>query len=188
MIKPVFCTPEDLELLKTSSKIGIFFTGGVESTLLLYELSKFSKKIQLYTVLRPYVNLERIKNIINYINSFNGVAVDFLFTIPTKGDVYDGGKTFIRWARHLADVEVDALYIGSNEHMEHLPKRQYLNHSKIILPFKGLQKDRIVEMYKNEGLIDLLNMTHSCFIETIEHCGRCIGCIERTWAFERNNI
>jgi len=169
-------------------KVGLFFTGGVESTLLLNRLSKEDNVLQLYTVLDPSINLDRIENIVTYINGNNNVSVNFPFTIPVKNTKEDKDRTFIRWALHLAKVEVDMLYIGSNEHMDHLPKREYLNNNKIVLPFKGLQKDRIIEMYKNEGLLELLNMTHSCFIDKISHCSKCIGCVERTWAFERNNL
>lgn len=168
--------------------VGLFFTGGVESTLLLHQLSKQDAVLQLYTVLNPYINVERMQQIISYVNMNNKVTVNFPFTIPLKNPETDKDRTFIRWARHLAQVEVDMLYIGSNEHMDHLPKRQYLIHDKIIMPFKGLQKDKIVEMYKHEGLTELLKMTHSCFIDSTDHCGKCIGCIERTWAFERNTI
>lgn len=168
--------------------VGLFFTGGVESTLLLHQLSTEHDVLQLYTVLNPYINMERIHHIVSYVNMNNNVAVNVPFTIPLKNPETDKDRTFIRWARHLAKVEVDMLYIGSNEHMDHLPKRQYLIHDKIHMPFKGLQKDKIVEMYKNTGMTELLKMTHSCFMDRITHCGNCIGCIERTWAFERNNV
>ena len=111
-------------------KVGLFFTGGVESTLLLNRLSKEDNVLQLYTVLDPSINLDRIENIVTYINENNNVSVNFPFTIPVKNTKEDKDRTFIRWALHLAKVEVDMLYIGSNEHMDHLPKREYLNNKK----------------------------------------------------------
>jgi len=153
--------------------VGLFFTGGVESTLLLHQLSKEHDVLQLYTVMNPYINMERIHHIVSYVNMNNHVAVNVPFTIPLKNPETDKDRTFIRWALHLARVEVDVLY---------------LIHDKIHMPFKGLQKDKIVEMYKNTGMTELLKMTHSCFMDRINHCGNCIGCIERTWAFERNNV
>ena len=167
--------------------IGLFFTGGVESTLLLHDLSLNNKNLNLYTVLNPYINLKRIENIIDHINFQNNTKISYPFLIPWKIK-NNPDEIFIRWARHLADVELDVLYIGSNEYMEHLPKRKYISHKKIEIPYKGLYKDTIVEMYIKNDLVQLLNMTHSCFTDNEKHCGYCSGCKERIWAFMRNNI
>lgn len=168
--------------------IGLFYTGGVESTLLLYNLSTQHNNLQLYTVLNPYINLDRINNTIEYVNSINNTNHKFLFLIPLKNPEKYRDRTFIRWALHLASVELSKLYIGSNEHMDHLPKRKYLVHKNIEMPFKGMQKDQVVKMYKDNNLLHLLEKTHSCFIDDVSHCKKCLGCIERFWAFERNNI
>jgi 7-cyano-7-deazaguanine synthase in queuosine biosynthesis len=165
---------------------GLFFTGGVESTLLLYQLSKTISKINLYTITNPYINLNRIETIINYVNGICFVKNVTPFLIPWKEST--GERTFIRWAQHLASVELNALYIGSNEHMDHLPKRQYVEHKKIVIPFRDLKKDEIVKMYIENNLLDLLFLTHSCFSDKNLHCNTCGGCVERRWAFERNNL
>lgn len=166
--------------------VGLFFTGGVESTLLLYQLSKDIGEINLYTVTNPYINLDRIETIVSYVNELCGVKNVTPFLIPWNKDT--GDRTFIRWARHLASVELSKLYIGSNERMDHLPKRKYVEHENILIPFRHLKKDEIVKTYVENSMLELLFLTHSCFSDKNTHCNMCQGCEERQLAFERNNL
>jgi hypothetical protein len=53
------------------------------------------------------------------------------------------------------------------------------------LPFVGINKQKIAELYRTLGILELYKLTRSCESLTIDdrHCGACWWCKERIWGF-----
>jgi hypothetical protein len=173
----------ELNLNSSTKNVGLYLSGGVESSLLLYYLAKTNLTIRCYTLIQQNVCMDRIRTIINWVNLKLSNNITFLEEIHDKNPTSD--RTFVRWVQlYLRTGEVDEFLIGSNKFMPHLPERQYVIHPKVLIPFKHMYKNEIIELYRKEDICDLLELTHSCYLQKYEHCGTCMNCVERNWSIE----
>ena len=172
-----------INLNSSTKNVGLYFSGGVESSLLLYLLAKLDLNIRCYTIIQDNVCMERNHTIINWINNKLNSNVSQLEEIHDKNPTSD--RTFVRWILlYLRTGEVDEFVIGSNKFMPHLPERKYFEHKKVLIPFKNMYKDEVVQLYKKENILELFELTHSCYVQKYEHCGSCLNCEERLWALK----
>lgn len=167
--------------------IGLYLSGGVESSLLLYLLAKKRINVRCYTIVQSNVCMNRIHNILNWVNENTRSEISFIEEIHDKNPTSD--RTFVRWILlYLRTEEVDNFVIGSNKFMPHLPERKFFEHKKVLIPFKNLYKNEIVQIYRKENIWELFQLTHSCYIQKHGHCGSCLNCIERNWAINYKQI
>lgn len=172
---------ELLRISSSSKNIGLYLSGGVESSLLLYFLAQLDINIRCYTIIQPNVCMERIHTIINWINDKINSNISFVEEIHDKDPTSD--RTFVRWIRlYLSTGEVEEFVVGSNKFMPHLPERKFFEHPKVLIPFKHMYKNEVVRLYKTENIWELFELTHSCYTRKYGHCGTCLNCIEREWA------
>lgn len=170
-----------IRIAATTNTIGLYLSGGVESSLLLYLLSKLSVKIKCYTIIQQTICTDRINNIVNWINTRLNTDISTPEKIYDKDSTSD--RTFTRWIQlYLRTGEVDQFVIGSNKFMPSLPEREFYEHPHVLIPFRDMYKHEVVQLYRDENIWELLELTHSCYVQKHGHCETCLNCLERSWA------
>jgi hypothetical protein len=108
---------------------------------------------------------------------------------------------YIKWNSHLyIRTAVDTIqktygsYVFSacNKVPTHLNPKNYIHNDtppirgpslnfQHLRPFINLYKPEIVEIYRQEGIMDLIDMTYSCGYSINLECGNCFFCLEKKW-------
>lgn len=163
--------------------IALLFSGGVESSLLLYLLTKeiqnTNHKLSVYVIDRPSNPIDKSKNIFSKISkeSLNVLKipkVNYWQQVPLASLILKSKHDVVLW--------------GINKY----PSKQSIrpNHifnfqetDKLKLPFKDLEKTQTIDAYYKLGIEHLLPLTHSCGSDKILPCGICFNCRERVWAY-----
>lgn len=57
-----------------------------------------------------------------------------------------------------------------------------------LRPFIDIDKVQILQMYIEENILELFNLTRSCGLPGLNKCGGCYFCMERDWAVATLNI
>jgi 7-cyano-7-deazaguanine synthase in queuosine biosynthesis len=167
-------------------KVSLLFSGGVESTLLLYLLMKDNIKFDTYIIDRFNNPLNKATRVFNYIKKLTNSTGE-LTTL-----------TFPKLPQHLELINV-TMYLSRNHDIilwgiNKYPLDQSIrpNHifnfqetDKLKLPFKDLEKSQTVEAFYKLGIEHLLPITHSCGSALNTPCGECFNCRERTWAYNK---
>ncbi len=183
----------DIDIPKTVKNIGVMFSGGIDSTLVLslLQLERLKQDFNLtaYTV----------ENIIDY--NFHCLGIlkqDFYSTVKYVQNVSNDGrfdgviKTGIGNVLSLPEVEI--LFTGLNQNPpmtlkgapSRISKTELSAIPKIRCPLIETTKDYIVQAYyqiPELAKLDILKFTHSCTQKPRGHCGYCFQCQEREWAF-----
>jgi 7-cyano-7-deazaguanine synthase in queuosine biosynthesis len=176
-------------------KVNLLMSGGADSTLLLYLLVK--EKVQ----------NERTYEIQNH-TRIDGGRIDYYIVKPILGWLADKfgvkmhtkawrnnliGAWYIRpIAAKLIEIEGGVVYSGCNAvpdiattWVKKVPFRGEETHPLHFRPFINLEKTDIIRLYKENQILDLLEMTVSC-INCADHikapCGKCFFCKELEWA------
>ena len=134
--------------------------------------------------------------------------------IDEYGKEKPGNRIILRahneWIIHT--YKLDAWYAAVTQNPDNIlggPAERYegvlplhMKHMGVDIchPFVYTTKDWIVKQYKNENILDLLNITRSCEGEfedldyttytprqMVPTCGECFWCKEREWAIEQAN-
>jgi len=180
----------------TGKKILFAISGGSDSALLLYFIAKYNRDQQTnhqiipFTVPRPDGGANYSPAIVEWIS--NKLGVD----IPAPMIVGDGNLEHnIVVKKAIKDLlesnEYDFLYVAENKIPEEIlggtaPVRsQTQSFKRAELPFWGVTKDYIIDLYYKEGIEELLTLSHSCTDVTIGRCNICFQCRERAWAFDK---
>jgi 7-cyano-7-deazaguanine synthase in queuosine biosynthesis len=177
--------PEDIALL---------FSGGVESTLLLYLISMEivrhypNKRLTLYILDRYNRPIDKAHTVVNIVfNKTNlSVPLNKLLMPPIVQHQEIALASKIIGLRHAIVV------CGFNKYPDddsirpnHLVK--IIEGKKIKFPFAHIEKDIIVQEFFNLGISDILPFTHSCGLNLDIPCGECFNCRERSWAYTKIN-
>jgi 7-cyano-7-deazaguanine synthase in queuosine biosynthesis len=175
----------------------ILFSGGMDSTILLYLLAKeiHQNNYDIKIICHAFGNnscKENLKSITNYVQSrFN---VKILLIIYRH-------KYWIRdMVKQILDLYGATVYSGCNKVVEDkfIPTK-YIPHDTPpirgpayndfhIRPFIDMNKIEIMDIYLKENLLELLKLTHSCGIHSDTPCGECYFCMERSWAATSLNV
>lgn len=174
--------------------IGLYLSGGVESSLLLYLLSVeyFYRDIKACILIKPNrINLTAVDNVMEWVERRTGKKVIREDIFPNTN--WTPAQVIVKWANHLLHTKtIDMLLTGGNDYpidiLDNMPIRQYMGGKNIYHPFKGMLKTDIIKIYQEMNAIELLHMTHSCFDDMTTHCGVCVNCRERFWAFKEVGI
>ena len=180
----------------SEEKIGIFISGGTDSTLLAYMLlnenKMFGKNISFFCI--PKFDGAQ-KYAIKCVRK-----IEELLNIPTQkiyiiGDPFwDHTETVQKaWQEVLSKKLVDRLFLADNitppnENFPGLaPIRKKSSNAFLSQPFFELTKDEIIIKYYELGIEELLLETHTCTEQNEGECGICWQCSERAWAFNMLN-
>lgn len=170
--------------------IALLYSGGVDSTLLFYLISREivthypEKTLTLYIIDRynkPFIKANDVfRRIINKTNL--QVKLQQL-VIPTVSQQHE-----ILVASRIMAIHHSVVVCGFNKYPSNETIRP--NHivnvrdsDKVKFPFAHLEKDKIVQEFFNLGIDDILPFTHSCGSNNSTPCGVCFNCREREWAY-----
>jgi hypothetical protein len=174
-------------------KIGVLFSGGIDSTVLLSVL-QLQSKIQKFEIIafniensNSYeVNCRKILSL----PFFSGIK---LIEHVNNAGIYDGNiRAGIIEVLKKEDLDLVYLGINKNPDIDHpskpvrRTKAELQIAKKLRYPFIDLTKDAVLKLFygidelKNTNILDY---THSCTSQKINQCGQCFQCVERSWAF-----
>lgn len=181
-----------------AKKVTVLVSGGIDSTILLYllarEIVESNLEIELDVVsFSSVVNNKKIKQVIQYIEQ------KFFIKIPYNLSAKSG------WIREVVSnvfevCQSDYVYTGCNLVVtdKFTPTRYITNdtppvrgepfNERHLRPFISYDKVKIVELYLEHNLLDLLQMTYSCGYSPIQECGECYFCTEKIWATKHLKI
>lgn len=184
-----------IEVPKSAKRIGVMFSGGIDSTLILsllclaqkrddFEITAFTvENSQNYQIhCRAILSLPFFKSVLYTDNISNGARFD--------GVIKQGIKSV------LDKDNIDLVFTGVNSNppvpMSGAPIRfsaeQINSIPKLRCPFVEVTKDWIIETYYQVpeiAALNLLPLTHSCTAQSLGECGNCFQCKEKTWAFSK---
>jgi len=176
----------------SAKRVGLMFSGGVDSTLVLSVLAQIQREAEFdltaFTVenkndsesyARSILQLPEFKNVRHVAN----VPNDADFTGVIDRGIYNV----------LIRDDVDVLFTGVTSNPPHLMEQgpfrrgqEILDkYSKLRCPFMFLTKDIVLRMYMQHCHIDwreLYKKTHSCTQLPVGECGACFQCVEKKWA------
>lgn len=185
-------------------KFGILFSGGLDSTivvcLLLRELEKIKKLEEVditcftfcktsgstYYADRMIKQIEKAfsKKIIHISNLENA----FIHMTPTPlvfdsivnlRDTYKDMLFFTGFTSYPDENEK----VFEDTYKNNIPDSK-LRASRVIQPLRELYKYHVVDLYYKLDVANLIPYTHTCTTQSIGTCNKCLGCLEREWAFD----
>lgn len=187
-----------IDVPENIKSIGVFISGGLDSTILLYALLTYRKNnsktfgITALTVNKTTSNLYS-KRILNKLENLF-CSIPHVQDIDNSGS--EAGAVTQAIARMKSDCRFDLIYTGVNANPpERLikirgpyPKRPSSNsHKNLVLPFMNLFKSHIIELAYILRADWILPYTHSCTEVDFGECFQCFACQERAWGFSANN-
>jgi len=173
-------------------KKALLYSGGVESTLLLYKLSQ-RINIHLYLVNRFNNPIDKALRLYNLIKE--DLQVNPPLTILDLSALE--GHLQLRKAREEILKDNDVLYVGAcqypnDEHVMSLLMPEYRfdfnklrTDPNLAAPFIEMDKSETIKEYYDLGIENYLPFTHSCGNNTDKPCKTCFNCTERKWAYEK---
>lgn len=180
--------PEDCK------KIHILFSGGADSTALLFLLLKQEPDTPIIChTFRQHVYDKICVPIFSWFDT--RVGVKFEHKLMTKDRT-----PYIRDAVEIiTKIDLGYVYSGCNKVLEGLTPTKYVPGDTPpirglaagplhIRPFIDLTKDAILQIYKDNDILDLLSLTKSCgytLPSQREECGECYFCLEKNWALQK---
>ena len=185
--------PNDIRVLNVeledTEKVAVTFSGGMDSTLLLYMLLKDKEERRLNTEIRCFTATQCGTKI----HSQNVLALpEFAGKIVHHIDVDNPIQESVRpviegllsdgWIVYGASNSVPLEQIGGR-----YPPRPAKNpeNKNMKLPFLFLYKYHILSAYQVLGIDkSILPVTHTCTEIEYGECGQCFACREKNWAFE----
>jgi len=187
----------NIEIPSDCEKIHVLFSGGADSSLLLYLLTEqicVQGRTDIPIVANSFygnTNITSKHNVLNYIQNKFNINIqyrhnklrynirDFVkFILETDpGYVYSGCN------KVLTEEFTPTIYLADDTP----PVRGPAFNERHIRPFIFLDKSEILNVYVEKNILDLFRMTYSCG-KLEKKCGGCYFCMERSWAVEKVGI
>ena len=176
------------------TRIGVLFSGGVESTLVLYEA--MIRHDNIFTLSeaggdRPYFTSTMIDKLEKLTRKKvkKQILMDFEFEIIDNRQV---SKEDLRevYKRYLVKNNIDIVYTGTNKFYEEVPawrpKRKDLRSDTVKMPYFDMYKHEVMKKYYEYGIQHLIKYCISCTHHKKDFvCGECYDCKERKYAETR---
>ena len=196
--------------LPAVAPVGISFSGGVDSTMVLYQIiSQCDLPIHLYTVAVVDRQFNHARTTLDLALWFKQRFANplFLHTDLTDNNQEGMGQLFRQALEDLAKGRIRSLFMGVTanppDHEHDLfasrseaisPQRRNPNQLRPLSrsnnfhdPYTNINKAQVAQLYRDLGLMDdLFALTRSCSHRPdLSQCGQCWSCEERQWAFGR---
>lgn len=185
--------PNDMRVLNVEcpdvEKIAVTFSGGMDSTLLLYMLLKDKEEKGLKTEIHCFTATQvgtkiHSQNVLSRPQFKDKV----IHHTDVTNDIGESVRPMIEqlvideWLVYGASNAVPLEQIGGR-----YPPRPPQNpkNQKINLPFLFLFKYHIVDAYYKLGIEHLIPTTHTCTEQIHGECGLCFACKEKQWGFQK---
>lgn len=187
--------PNDMRVINVSLpdnpplKIATTFSGGLDSTLILYMLIKDKEERNLNTEIHCFtatqcgtkIHSEKVlqlpefsNKVIHHVNVDNPIQESVK---PVTFHLLDTG-----WVVYGGSNQVPLEKIGGRYPDRPCQNPENLNN---ILPLLFLFKYHIVDAYYKLGIEHVMQVTHTCTEWEYGECGKCYACLEREWAFRK---
>lgn len=202
MIIPVLDTTIDLQIPK-GNRIGIMVSGGADSAILLYLITKMNKErndpceLVTFTVPKTDGSKPFAEIVVGYVSHLLGVELN---TPIIVGDPTLHHSVQVLSGRNEAMEKhnIDCMIYGSQQ----VPPRELIDIDweypfrpdkvevlpDVYCPFALVDKRHTLELYRVFDRMDLLSLTHSCTMVANGRCMKCFNCIERQWALDSLGI
>lgn len=185
-----------LEFPSIVKSIGIFHSGGMDSTILLHLVTKYFPEYQpiVFTVNKTVgdneVNSNRVLEQMG-LTQLKRVIIDIspnlhhsrILPVIISDTIVSGMIDFVFTAGNAVPSEGTIQSVFNSP--VRIPKNP--NPVKICIPFLNVYKYHILDLYYRENVQHLIPFTHSCTELTTGYCDKCWFCGERKWAFEKLN-
>jgi len=169
----------------------ILFSGGMDSTILLYLLAKEIRQNNhdikiICNAFGSSINKKNLLPIINYVRDKFSVDVQLIKIrkmqlirdiVKSIFEVYRG-VVYSGCNKVITDKFTPTKYIPNDTP----PVRGPAYNEFHLRPFIDMDKVELMNIYIEEDILDLLKITHSCGTMSESHCGECYFCMERMWA------
>jgi len=183
-----------------AKKVGVFWSSGLESTLLLLLcIDKYGKdNVYAFTQKTPFDDpfIDGVKHYHYYAQQMaDEMDFDnhFIIESPTNSVYVNRLREDTYHTAIKLVPDIDVLYLGINEVVygrladpEH--KKAVLDKvaelGLVSMPFLNMSKAQIVDLYYQLGYEKWIPLTRSCAKNIPTHCGTCTNCKERKLAFE----
>jgi len=186
--------------------LGIRCSGGADSTILLYNLAKYSENTIYCYVLSTkeweYKEFPIAQKIVNKISELTGN--NNLIIKELKSDKKDLDTLMKLTNDAAAQDKVNVLYSGITKRPPITEEKTFATpfneksifrnvdisvptmYNNTYMPIANHNKQDVYNMYVEANVLDeLFPLTFSCVDSIDEHCGKCWWCEERKWAFGR---
>jgi len=179
----------NVELPSDREKIALTFSGGMDSTLILYmllkdkELRKLDTEIHCFTATQCGTKIhaqnlmklpEFIGKVIHHVDVHNPISESVK---PVIRRLLDEG-----WYVFGGSNQVPLESIGGRYPPR--PEQNFQN-TNLNLPWLFLFKYHILDAYYKLGIQHILPTTHTCTEREYGECGECFACREKDWAFNK---
>lgn len=180
----------EIDTIKSTDKIGILLSGGMDSALLLYLLALYtSNELCCFTVKKHDGADLYVNGIVDWINRKLGKSVSYSFRVGNPNLYHE--KIIVN-ALYLIRNECDVFYLAGNAYPPSIlpsgPNRIRVNDVRVKQPLFDCYKTDILSSYVEHDIMDLLDYTHTCTEQSIGRCNICWQCRERQWAFNELQI
>jgi len=173
--------------------IGLGYTGGMDSTMLLYELlQETDNHIVCVT------NDIRSRNTVAHENASKILKYFDSNRITHYTDSTYGVNHFETYVRAMFKFKLTDFYFGTSKIIEHVLedtkhtmldghdrvdfRNQEFNGVRLHQPYFDLYRTDIIEKYIAYDMIDIMNDTNSCDKLIEKPCGECQACRDREWS------
>ena len=185
----------NIEIYDDCKDVGVFFSSGTDSSILLYLLAKENletkKNIITFTIPKHDGAALYCNPIVDYINNELKTNVPYPILIGDP-DLHHSMILPMAMRKALSQYPSLRLYVGENQNPPEPVKMPgvYPNrilkspNRKITRPFNHLYKYHIIDLYYQFNQTDLLKLTHTCTERQVGRCNECFQCHERQWAFD----
>ena len=186
--------------LPKNETIYVSCSGGADSSLLLYELTKLHKNrdirpIHFYKEDIPlYVRKEKMSKIYYLISFLNDYIFKDVYYVKTESQNYlnitmGDFKKFHEKHKGFSMIGVTKnpnISFGEDTVDNERQGKKYQDLDERETPYFKYTKRDLAQKYYNYNLHNnLFPLTFSCIVNTEKHCGNCWWCKERMWAFGR---
>lgn len=184
------------QVLQTNRSIGMFLSGGFDSTTLAYlvftilaEDTTPSTDITIYTVPRYDDSAVHVDRVMAFLHK-EFPSIMYNTKLVGDAEVHHSKQVLsgVEEALALADdvlllgvTKNPDVYIGRGE-----PVRTATTFKRIIKPFISHDKSTVITLANELGVLDdISKVSHSCTQSKAVRCNTCWQCLERKWAFDK---
>jgi len=193
-----FQTEFDFTIPKVD-QIGIFMSGGLDSTallsLIITELKNTDRleqtKIIAFTVKKPTLEPIYAKRMLDLITKHFNVEIQHDNNLENSIKHYNSGTMDLKQITNMLSKYHEILmYAGFNN----APPKEikpfdgdlgfiYKSSNAYRTPFLNMLKPQMINLYSKLEIEHLIPYTHSCSKWPIGRCNQCYSCNERNWGF-----
>ena len=181
--------------------LGVMFSGGADSSILLYLIHKQNIeenkncKIVPYSVSRRPGTIAHTTNVLNYLKSYFNIELPDVIYVG-DADVHHSKFVGSGMKDALLKYKADILLTGTTKNPDiqlettfTYPARENTIRTDIRQhPFFNYDKAFVISLYYQYKIEEMLKLTHSCCMKVAGRCNECFFCKERAWAFSKLNL